>query len=152
MDAIKNINLIEGFLTPIKFEKLKKHAEFFVDKSNINFEIADVKNDVINVIVTQGNTLKINVVSIKELERIARSLFEFYLPENKIQIGLGAFIEHKDTDLTTEWIQKRMKVKNISPEQISEETGLNLSTIEGWIKNTRTMSKLSKALFWYMLK
>ncbi|MCH6199386.1 helix-turn-helix transcriptional regulator [Aquiflexum sp. LQ15W] len=152
MSTIKKIQLIKRFLTPAKLEKLEKHAEFFEERSYINFEILDVAGDIIAVKVSQGQGNSIIMESQRELLTIAKSLFEFYVPEKRIHVGESAYTEAKGIKIPPGWIKDQMKAKGITIEQIVEETGIARTTISNWINNPISMSNLAKAMFWYMLK
>lgn len=152
MSTIKNIYLIKDFLTQAKLEKLEKHAAFFEERSNINFEILEVAGEVVSVKVSQGHTNLLKMESHRELETIARSLFEFYVPEKRIHVGLSAYAEAKGIQITPGWIKDQMQAKGITTKQIAEETGIARSSIDNWINNPKSMSNLSKAMFWYMLR
>jgi len=152
MSIIENFNLIKGYLTPVQKEKLEKHALFFDERSSINFKILEVSNNVVKVSITQGNTIGTYKTGHRELERMAKSLFEFYMPDMVIHISSSAYLEPKGITISPEWIQARMKAKGITIEQIVEETRLSKTTINDWINETKSMSKLAKAMFWYMLK
>jgi hypothetical protein len=144
--------MIAGFLTPAKLEKLEKHAEFFEERSLIKFEIIDVTGDLISVKVSQGQGNSVVIESQRELLTIAKSLFEFYIPEKRIQAGLSDYIESKGLQIPPGWIKDRMKAKGITIDQIVEETGIARTTISNWINNPISMTNLSRAMFWYMLK
>jgi hypothetical protein len=152
MSAIKNIRLIKDFLTTAKLEKLEKHAEFFEERSKILFEILDVAGDVISVKVSQGQGNSIVMESPRELLTIAKSLFEFYIPEKRVQAGLSDYVEVKGIQIPPGWIKDQMKAKGITIDKIVEETGIARSSISNWIDNPNSMSNLSRAMFWYMLR
>jgi hypothetical protein len=149
---IKNLNLIKNLLSKEKLQKLEAHAQVFDQSSKINFEIIEVVDNEISILVTQGNAKPEYLTSQKELEKRGKSFFEFYLPDHVIQINSNGRGPTPVEIVNPDWIQKQLKNKGITLHKIAMETGIEKKRLSNWLSGTQTMSATVKAMFWYMLR
>lgn len=55
-------------------------------------------------------------------------------------------------EVDTSWIAQRMEAKSLTQVEVSRQTGIDKSNISAWISGLRPMSKIVKAMFYFMLK
>lgn len=93
MSIIHNIDLIKGFMTEGQLQKLEKHASFFDERSKIRFSILDVTDNLVTIGVVQQAARKVFLVAERELVKVAKSLFGFYLDNLQLDIKVGEYAE-----------------------------------------------------------
>jgi hypothetical protein len=133
-------------------KKLDAGAELHLRHARIEFKILDVKPDSITVRVTQGKSPSENYLSSKELSDRAKDLFGQFFPGMDIRARAIPYVVPTVEVVSPEWIQNRMKEKEIDNKTIVEMTGVDKANISNWVSGKRTMSQPVKAMFYFMLK
>lgn len=144
--------LIERFVSLDKLRKMEKHAAFFNQRSKIIFKVVEVQDPIVLVTAKQVDPSPRNTVGPREIDTITRSFFEFYLDDKEVRLVTKRTPSIKRVPPSTDQIIQKIKDKGISAEQIAEETGLNLVTLNAWFEGRQKMSTLARAMFFYMLK
>jgi hypothetical protein len=154
MSVIKNIHLLEAHLkeNPELERKLEAGAELHLRHARIEFKILSVKGDSVTVRVTQGQSPSENYLTAQELSSRAKDLFAQLYPHLTIHARAIPYSPPKVEVVSPEWIQNRMKEKQIDNKTIVEMTGVDKANISNWVSGSRPMSQPVKAMFYFMLK
>lgn len=152
MSKIKNIGLIKHLLTEDQIQDLETGAALHKNHSRIEFKILEVIGDEITIRVTQGESPSENHLTVKELLKRGKDLFQHFFPGKTIHTRAFAYSIPKVEEVNIGWIQSRMKSKGISQKSIVAETGIDKVRIVEWINGLNPMSQEVKAMFWYMLR
>lgn len=149
MSIIHNIDLIKGFMTESQLQKLEKHALFFEDRNKIRFSILDVTDGLVTIGVKQQAAPKVFFAAERELAKVAKSLFGFYLDGFRLDVKVGEFADLLRAMAEAPPTPKAPPVKKTQPVEQSDGKGIieNSHLIEQFISEEKFNRMEKHALF-----
>lgn len=149
MSIIQNIDLIKGFMTESQLQKLEKHALFFDDRNRIRFSILDVTENLVTIGVNQQAAPKVFLAAEKELVKVAKSLFGFYLDGFQLDIKVGEYAELMRALALAPPVPKEKPANENKPRQDPDGKGIieNSHLIQQFISEEKLRRMEKHALF-----
>lgn len=149
MSIIQNIDLIKGFMTESQLQKLEKHASFFDDRNRIRFSILDVTDNLVTIGVKQQAAPKVFLAAERELVKVAKSLFGFYLDGFQLDIKVGEYAELMRALAVAPPVPKEKPTNETKPSRYPDGKGIieNSHLIEQFISEEKLRRMEKHALF-----
>ena len=152
MSTIKYIEKVATFIQPFDIEQLEAGAERHLRLSNISFSINSASALELVIRTEQGKTLAKNYASVKVLIERTRDLFGRFLPDAKILVHPIPYHEAPVTEVDGVWIRKKMLQYSVKIKDIANDTGLNKTHLSALINESKPLSQIEKAFFYYYFK
>lgn len=151
MNVLKNIHLLESFLSEKDLEALDQAAYMYARHAQIYTKVIAITGDDIRVEIRQEEN-SAGYLDKKELIERGREMFQKFFPDRKIKVSPIPYRFPPVDVVTPEWIRKQMSKKRVSSKEIRELTGIDKGNISKWISGSRNMSQPAKAMFYLLLK
>lgn len=149
MNTIKNLALIEYFLSPNDLEKLELGAGLHKRHSRITFKILSVENNILTIRTTQDKNPGENYFDKNRLIEITKELFGRFFPDWKVNVRAFEYEQPVVSVVDTEWIQKQMQTNKIPLKQIAKDTGIDYTSLSAIVNGKKALSQSFKAMFYY---
>jgi len=151
MSVILGIDHLNDYLTAVQLEKLDLAAGTYKTQSNIEFLILQVTDDIIVIEATQLETRSGKYANEASLVKKTHELFDKPLSGFIIEVKAFPFLPSPTSIVTPQWLETKMKEKDVRIKQIAFDTGVDRDSIAGWVAGKRTMSQIVKAMFFFYL-
>ena len=149
MNEIKFLNLLDGIVNQDNIDLMELAAKEHRKYSNITFRIVESSAKSITIGVTQGKSSAGNYQTKKRLIEIVHETFDRFFPGFKIKVHANEYKQPDVNSVDVKWIAERMSTLKISAKNISDETGMNYSSITEITSGSTTISQQMKAFFWF---
>ena len=142
---------LNEYLSAEQIRALEKAADQHQTESNISFFVNDVRDNILYIQTTQGETTSGKYASEATLIKRTEDVFKKHAGHFALDIYVQTFKPSPASVVTVEWIEQKMLEKGLRIKQIAFDTGIERETISDWVTGKRRMSKIVKALFYFYL-
>lgn len=150
MSIIIGLEKLQTQLTTEKINQLNRAAEIHQKQANITFSLLALEDDTIDIEAAQGENKSGKYASESTLIKRTHEVFSL-LPEFKVKVHPVTFLPSPASVVTSAWLEKKMREKDIRIKQIAFDTGINRESISDWVTGKRSMSQIVKAMFYFYL-
>jgi hypothetical protein len=146
-NIIKGIHMANG-LTPSKLIKMEQAALVMAREHNLNFKLLMHSDKQVKIEVNQVKGAA-EIYDTKKLTTIVHETFDGFFPGRKVIVHPITYKETPVDKVTPEWIRNKMTENGIKLKEITDDTGLNKSYLSGIINESKELSQVMKAMFYF---
>lgn len=129
-------------------EKMEHAAREHKQFGNIDFKFIEVGNAKKAVIqISQGKSTVQH--DKKRLIEIAHETIDPFMPGWKIHVQPIVYLESPAASVTPEWVKNKMISTGTKLKDLAHDTGLDYTSLSGVINESKPLTQVMKALFYY---